>query len=318
MSKDNDKICGRPVIGIMPTFNFEDSVLHMANRYVTSVIAAGGSPVILPITSDVEVYESILPILDGFLLSGGQDISPIRYGGDCNYCKLSESSPNREEIEHLILSYAKRFDLPVLGICRGMQVINVSFGGSLYEDIDDKFLSQDKLEAAEIHPPFSLGEGTSPAFPQSCTTDSPKGTTTAPDNPKPSHIRSSHWQEFDYNLPVHAVSVRSGSLLEDVLGPGIIMVNSMHHQGIKDLGEGLEACAEDPYGLVEAIESTEMSFLLGVQWHPEFFAAGGSMSPLFERLVTEARKRLAFDERPAQIKIMKECSNNRWPHISFS
>ena len=107
----------------------------MNNHYAQAVVAAGGAPLIVPFTSDVSVYESLLPRIDGFVLSGGQDISPVRYGGDITYGKLSELTPEREEVEYLLLSYTYQFDYPLLGICRGMQVMNIVKGGGIYQDI---------------------------------------------------------------------------------------------------------------------------------------------------------------------------------------
>ena len=101
------------------------------------------APLVLPISSDLSVYESIFPLLNGFILTGGQDIDPARYGGPSTYEKLSDLTPQREEVECLILSYAYRYDIPTLGICRGMQVMNVFFGGTLYLDLADQFQGGD-------------------------------------------------------------------------------------------------------------------------------------------------------------------------------
>lgn len=230
-----------PIIGIVPTYKVDGSALELPDRYVNAVLAAGGAPVVLPFSSDVTIYETLLPNIDGFLLSGGQDIDPVRYGQAITFGKAEELAPGREEVEYLIISFARQYDIPVLGICRGMQMINVAFGGTLYQDLHE--------EAK----------------------------------------RAGHWQTEDYSKPTHHVTIREGSKLAGILGLKEAFVNSMHHQGICDIGDGLEVAAYGEDGLVEAVEAPDLSYMIGVQWHPEFFAGeGGSMEPLLSALVREA------------------------------
>lgn len=137
------KVEQRPVIGIVPTQVPDEDIVRVNDHYTKAVIASGAAPLVLPISSDLSVYESIFPLLNGFILTGGQDIDPARYGGPSTYEKLSDLTPQREEVECLILSYAYRYDIPTLGICRGMQVMNVFFGGTLYLDLADQFQGGD-------------------------------------------------------------------------------------------------------------------------------------------------------------------------------
>lgn len=261
-----------PIVGIVPTFKASDSSLELPERYVKAVIAAGGAPVVLPFAADVSIYETLLPNIDGFLLSGGQDIDPVRYGEDITFGKAEELAPGREEVEYLIISFARQYDVPVLGICRGMQMINVAFGGSLYQD---------------------LGEQAKCA---------------------------GHWQTEDYSKPTHHVRIEQGTLLHRVLGMDDVHVNSMHHQGIRDVGSGLVASAFGEDGVVEAVEAPGLSFLVGVQWHPEFFAGeGGIMAPLLSRLVSEAASVRNRNQRcRACLSIMREECGGCFPNIRFA
>jgi putative glutamine amidotransferase len=125
-------------------------------------------------------------------------------------------------MEFAALEMALDRDLPVLAICRGMQVLNVAPGGSLWQDL-------------------------------------------------PSHRESrvEHRQEAGREVATHDVRVEAGSRLADVLGETSVATNSMHHQGIRVLGDGLRAVGWAEDGLVEGVEMAGRGFVLGVQWHPE-------------------------------------------------
>ena len=244
----------RPVIGVVPSYLPADHTLSIREHYTDAITAAGGCPLILPLTPDPSVYETIFPLVDGFLLTGGSDIDPRRYGSDEVNDKIYDVTPNREEVECLILSYAYQFDIPTLGICRGMQMMNVFFGGTLYLDLADQFDGGGVRETTDgqddIH----------------------------------------HWQNVDYSLLTHFVDIVRASKLESVIQESMIFTNSMHHQGIRNLAPMLKAVAFGPDGLVEGVEVRERTYIIGVQWHPEFFSGERRMSCLFTSLVQEAAK----------------------------
>ena len=114
--------------------------------YAQGVIAAGGVPVILPLSLDPA---EIIPRLDGLLMSGGADIDPKRYGAEPEP-ELQSIEPARDEFELKILELVYERELPVAGICRGLQILNVHAGGSLYQDVPPHSV-RDKAPSTRVH-----------------------------------------------------------------------------------------------------------------------------------------------------------------------
>lgn len=218
----------------------------MNQRYVHAVMAAGGVPVLVPLLAeDPATLREIYERLDGVLVPGGVDIDPAYYRtGRSDH--LGRLDPARDTAELVMTRWAVHDGKPFLGLCRGLQVLNVALGGTLWQDI-------------EAERPESL---------------------------KHDYFPTAGW---DRDHLAHAVDVAATTRLADAVGSGAVEVNSMHHQGIRDLGFRLKPTAVAPDGLIEAAELDEPGFAVGVQWHPELFVGGErSVGRLFEAFVDAA------------------------------
>jgi len=131
----------KPIIGISSSIIVDDSGSfagykrsYVNKDYVDAVVRAGGVPLIIPFTTNKEVIISQAQLIDGLILSGGHDISPYNYGQEPSQ-KLGETFPERDTYEMILLEESKKRDIPILGICRGFQLINIAAGGTLYQDL---------------------------------------------------------------------------------------------------------------------------------------------------------------------------------------
>jgi gamma-glutamyl-gamma-aminobutyrate hydrolase PuuD len=196
--------------------------LHSVSRfYVAAVEAAGGIPLLFPAMDPMAVPQ-IVDVVDGLIVTGGEDVEPGRYEQPA-HPKSQVPDARRDAFEVEVLREADGRNLPTFCVCRGVQVLNVARGGSLFQDIP---------ELVEGHP---------------------------------EHMRPDSWNDH-----VHDVRLAPGSRLAAILGTEALSVNSLHHQAVDRLGQGLQAVGWAPDGLVEAVEDERSErFLLGVQWHPE-------------------------------------------------
>src|SRR6266581_2213381 len=132
----------RPLIGIPchAIIRAETGRPIYANNcaYVHALESAGGVPILIPMLKDLNMLKTLLTRLDGMLLPGGIDLHPGRYG-EAAHPLSEEADPELDEFEMNLAFLALQMDLPVLGICRGMQLINVALGGSLYQDISTQY-----------------------------------------------------------------------------------------------------------------------------------------------------------------------------------
>jgi putative glutamine amidotransferase len=214
---------GRPLIGVTGRrhpYTAEIVGVFAGDGYTKGIYEAGGLPVVLPYTEDETQVEAWSLVLDGLLLSGGEDMDPSYYE-ELPMIGLGEVSPERDFLESVLTKAMLSQGKPVFGICRGMQVLNVVAGGSLYQDLPRQF----------------------------------KG--------------MQHSQKAPRTHLAHDVEILSNSLLHRLLGVNSIKVNTFHHQAVKDVAPGFLVSAKASDGVIEAIESTQYPFALGVQWHPE-------------------------------------------------
>lgn len=218
---------GRPLIGVSASLHdFGDYGGVGVQR---PLLAAGGVPLTLP-----QLPEAIAPALDALdaiLLAPGRDIEPRRYGQD-RHPLLAATEPRRDAFELELVAVALDRGLPILGMCRGIQVLNVALGGTLAQDVS--------LVAAE-HP-------SDPGWARWKLVEAASLDGVAP----PPH-------------PRHEIAIEPASLLAQALGTMTIEVNSFHHQAIDRLGEGLAVVAASADGVPEAVELPGRP-VLAVQW----------------------------------------------------
>ena len=219
-----------PLIGVTNCRKLED--------YRQSVLHVGGEVRVLEITTDIA---GAMKGLDGLLLTGGGDVDPIQYG-EAPHATYDAAEPGRDAFEIALVTAARQQKLPILAICRGVQVLNVACGGTLVQDIPSL------LPGAMPHrfevPPHQPME--------------------------PAH---EVWIDKDSQL---------SKILRERLADDSCDVNSRHHQAIGKVAPGFIVSATAPDGVIEGIEDPKAAFCLGVQWHPENFFRTGEFRPLFE------------------------------------
>lgn len=124
----------KPIIGITPSHNTENNDTSLRPTYPRAVRAAGGLTILLPLEGTDEDWRQLAVMCDGFLFSGGPDLHPFLFG-DETHSACGNVSPARDSMEIQLLKAAMALQKPVLGICRGIQLLNVALGGTIYQDI---------------------------------------------------------------------------------------------------------------------------------------------------------------------------------------
>lgn len=217
----------------------EQRVTSLYDIYVRAITSAGAIPVVVAHTDPADV-PGLLERFDGLVLPGGGDIDPLSYGEEPGSDALYGIRPESDLFEMALVLEAKKQSIPVLGICRGLQIVNVAFGGTLHQDLPD-------------HPQDLAGR----AF--------------------AGHYRT---------------RIESGSRLRGIVDTDELVINSLHHQGVKDLGRGLRVAATATDGVVESIEAIDPNWrMVAVQWHPECLRADHAAA-LFDWLADAAAIRM--------------------------
>ncbi|MCG7218050.1 gamma-glutamyl-gamma-aminobutyrate hydrolase family protein [Paenibacillus mucilaginosus] len=142
----------RPMIGVLPLYDKEKESYWMLPGYMKGIEAAGGIPVMLPLTADPEVITAMADTFDGFLFTGGHDVHPELYGERIEPV-CGEPCTERDEMERVLFREVTAMDKPAFGICRGLQLFNVLLGGTLYQDIPTQFGSDIQVNHQQ-QPPY--------------------------------------------------------------------------------------------------------------------------------------------------------------------
>ena len=235
----------QPIIGITTSQGMNEEGLPVASlmrAYIDAMIDAGGIPILIPSNLSNEASITLCDRVGGVLFSGGGDISIERFGGEF-HPRISGVDHERDSLELSILGKLIERGKPLLGICRGCQVINVRLGGTLYTHISDQM---------------------------------------------PNALKHDYYPGYPRTYLAHTVRVDNGTHLAQILGDVELSVNSFHHQGVKDIPEGLKPVAHTSDGLVEAFELKDHPFGLAVQWHPEWLTNQETSRRLFRAFVEAA------------------------------
>lgn len=217
----------RPVIGVTTSARFTPAWPFLA---LSVWLSGGRAKRITPRTERID-----LDALDGLIIGGGDDIGAELYGA--TPVLNAKLDPLRDDLELSLLERFWRTATPILGVCRGAQMMNVFRGGTLHGDIHAVYVEAPKLRTV---------------------------------------------------LPKKRVRITADTDLERISGVSEVVVNSLHHQSVDRLGDGLRVAATDGVGIVQSVEETGDRYRLGVQWHPEFLFYRRPHRALFGGLVSAA------------------------------
>ncbi len=223
----------KPLIGMTISRLDDRPAYFMRENYADSVLQGGGIPVLLPYRlTDGDIAE-IVAAMDGILFTGGNDIETVRFG-EQTLVGCGESDADRDEMEIRLCRAAVQVGKPIFGICRGIQLMNVALGGTLWQDLPSQFRARS-------------------------------------DAPKLTHQQPSAGRTVSHMVQIKEGSLLDKTLKAGGETRSRIWVNTFHHQAVRTLAPGCEAVAYSQDGVIEAIEMPSYrNFFLGVQWHPEY------------------------------------------------
>jgi len=227
------------VAGHLETHSASSPILGQKEAYIKAVIRAGGLPFIVAPGFPLGDLDQLLALGDGFLLCGGGDVEPGRYGGE-SCPRLGGVDLPRDEFEIELIHRLLKADKPLMAICRGVQVLNVALGGTLICDIGTQL---------------------------------------------PQAGKHDYYPDYPRHMVAHEVSIQPQTLLAKTLGVTQIGTNSLHHQALDVLGEGLVVNAHTSDDIIEGVEMPSKSFVLGLQWHPECMPDSPQMQRLFTAFI---------------------------------
>lgn len=213
----------KPFIGVTPSMEIDESYYMIANANIKAILKAGGIPIVLPYYNGEADIKQIVEKIDGLLATGGYDIDPTLFGEE-PHPKLGTIIPKRDTFEIALIKEMLANNKPILGVCRGSQVLNIATGGDMYQDIYTQYQDHELLQ---------------------------------------------HQQKAPLSHGSHYVNVTPGSLLAKITNTHKLRINSRHHQANRNVVAPFQVSGTASDGIIEAIESKEHHFALGLQWHPE-------------------------------------------------
>jgi putative glutamine amidotransferase len=226
----------KPLIGI--TLHEEEEHFSLNIAYARCIALAGGVPLLLPHGTIISVEDTIR-YLSGLVLSGGGDIDPLFFGEE-PLPGLGKIYPERDTWEIELCQRFLKDNKPILGICRGIQVLNVAAGGSLWQTLPlDSF---------------------------------------------------KHMQDAPKNHTTHGITISQDSHIAKITSLKKARINSFHQQAVQVLAPGFQATCLSGDNIIEAIESEDHSFAVGVQWHPEHLWDLDESKALFVAFIAACKK----------------------------